>query len=77
MAECTSGPADGNPPPEIPECHVSRGDEGTIHLRHKATGRTAEARTECEAVQQGMLLRILAAYRRPEGEIPFTCGDMP
>lgn len=62
--------------PEIPECHVSVDDDGVIHLRHKATGRTAEALTEQEAVQQGMLLRILAAYRRPE-EIPFTAGDLP
>ncbi|MBB6343771.1 hypothetical protein FHU36_000280 [Nonomuraea muscovyensis] len=66
-----------NSPPEIPECSTHVDAAGIIHLQHKGTGRTAEAHSEQEAVQQGMLLRILAAYRRPESEIPFTTGDMP
>lgn len=63
--------------PEIPECHVSVDGDGVIRLRHKTSGDTAEARTEEEAHRQAAVLRTLVVYKRAEGEVPFTTGDMP
>ncbi|WP_162795151.1 hypothetical protein [Nonomuraea lactucae] len=60
--------------PEIPECHVSVDDDGTIRLRHKVSGDPAVATTEREAVELGMLLRVAAVYQR---ELLFTADDMP
>ncbi|WP_113703805.1 hypothetical protein [Nonomuraea lactucae] len=61
-------------PLDIPLCDVDQDEHGVIHLRHHASGDTATATTEQDAVIQGVILRVSAGYAR---EIPFTTGDMP
>ncbi|MGP3917605.1 hypothetical protein [Nonomuraea sp. 10N515B] len=71
--------------PEIPECHVTRLDDGRLELIHES-GRTATAHTERGAVLVGLALRILASHEAPamrpvhlewkgHAEIPFRTGN--
>lgn len=49
--------------PEIPECSVTRGEDGRIRVTHKRTGRTAVAGDSTEdLIIQGAILRCLASY---------------
>lgn len=76
--------------PEVPECTVTRTDDGRLHLTHES-GRTATAHTDRGAMLVGMALRILAEHAeaqppgmRPvhlewtgDGDLPFRVGDAP
>lgn len=53
--------------PEVPECKVTRTDDGRFHLTHES-GRTATAHTDRGAMLVGMALRTLAQYAEPEAE---------
>lgn len=63
--------AEGNPPPEIPECRVEELPDGRLKVIHNS-GTTAIADDERKARLAGLRLRVLAdlAY-----EITFRTGD--
>ncbi|MFI9846515.1 hypothetical protein ACIHFD_56500 [Nonomuraea sp. NPDC051941] len=51
--------------PDIPECTVTRLDDGRLHLTHES-GRTATAHTARGAKLVGMALCLLAEYGDPQ-----------
>lgn len=51
--------------PEIPECAVTRLDDGRLHLTHES-GRTATAHNARGAMLVGAALRILAEHGGPQ-----------
>ncbi|MEU6710056.1 hypothetical protein ABZ897_01140 [Nonomuraea sp. NPDC046802] len=51
--------------PDVPECKVTRLDDGRLHLTHES-GSTATARTAQGAELVGEALRLLAQHSAPQ-----------
>ena len=57
---------------EEPECDVTIGDDGLIHVRHQVTGETATAADERQLILKGILLRVRASWA---GDPELWTGD--